>query len=99
MELTLVVLAAGLGSRYGGLKQLDAVSPGGETILEDAVAAAVRTGFRRMVFAIRRDLETEFRRTIGRRAEARVRVAAALRNLTRAAGGAAEPDVRTALLP
>jgi CTP:molybdopterin cytidylyltransferase MocA len=99
MELTLVVLAAGLGSRYGGPKQLDVVGPGGETILEDAVADAMRAGFRRMDFAIRCDLETEFRRTIGRRPAARVRVAAALRDLTRAAGGLAEPGMRTALLP
>jgi hypothetical protein len=57
---TLLVLAAGLGSRYGGLKQLDPVGPGGETILDYAVFDAIRAGFGRVVFVIRRDFAEAF---------------------------------------
>jgi NDP-sugar pyrophosphorylase family protein len=61
MALTLVVLAAGQGSRYGGLKQIDPVGPGGETILDYALYDAERAGFERVVFVIRRDFEAAFR--------------------------------------
>ena len=57
---TLLVLAAGMGSRYGGLKQLDPVGPGGETILDYAVFDAIRAGFGRVVFVIRRDFADAF---------------------------------------
>lgn len=57
---TLLVLAAGMGSRYGGLKQLDPVGPGGETILDYAVFDAIRAGFGRVVFVIRRDFAAAF---------------------------------------
>ena len=58
---TLVVLAAGMGSRYGGLKQIDPVGPAGETIIDYSVFDAARAGFRRAVFVIRRDFEAPFR--------------------------------------
>lgn len=67
MSLTLVVLAAGMGSRYGGLKQIDPVGPSGETVLDYAVFDAVRSGFTRVVFVIRRDFEAIFREKIGAR--------------------------------
>ena len=67
MSLTLVVLAAGMGSRYGGLKQIDPVGPGGETVLDYAVFDALRAGFTRVVFVIRRDFEAIFREKIGAR--------------------------------
>jgi hypothetical protein len=60
-EKTLVVLAAGMGSRYGGLKQMDPVGPNGETILEYSVFDATRAGFGKAVFVIRREFESEFR--------------------------------------
>jgi NDP-sugar pyrophosphorylase family protein len=65
MSLTLVVLAAGMGSRYGGLKQVDPVGPAGESVLDYAVYDALRAGFTRVVFVIRRDFETLFREKIG----------------------------------
>jgi dTDP-glucose pyrophosphorylase len=65
MPMTLLVLAAGMGSRYGGLKQLDAVGPAGETLLDYSVFDALRAGFNRVVFVIRRDFEGEFRRRVG----------------------------------
>ena len=53
MKLTLVILAAGMGSRYGGLKQLDEVGPSGETVMDYSVFDAMRAGFERVVFVIR----------------------------------------------
>jgi hypothetical protein len=67
MAMSLLVLAAGLGSRYGGLKQLDPVGPAGETLLDYAVFDAVRAGFGRVVFVIRRDFAAEFREKVGAR--------------------------------
>jgi choline kinase len=74
MSLCLVVLAAGMGSRYGGLKQIDPVGPAGETVLDYAVYDALRAGFTRVVFVIRRDFETVFREKIGSRYAGRVAV-------------------------
>lgn len=71
---TLLVLAAGMGSRYGGLKQVDAIGPGGEAILDYSVFDAIRAGFGRIVFVIRRDLETQFRGGVGARFERRIPV-------------------------
>ena len=58
---TLVLLAAGMGSRYGGLKQLDKLGPSGETIMDYSVFDAIRAGFGKVVFVIRRDIEQPFR--------------------------------------
>lgn len=60
MKPTLLVLAAGMGSRYGGLKQLDALGPHGETIMDYSVYDAIRAGFGKVVFVIRHDFEKEF---------------------------------------
>ena len=68
-SLTLVVMAAGIGSRYGGLKQIDPVGPSGEVVLDYSVYDALRAGFDRVVFIIRKDIEAAFRETIGRRIE------------------------------
>ena len=61
MKPTLFILAAGMGSRYGGLKQLDGVGPNGETIMDYSVYDAIRAGFGKVVFVIRHDFEQEFR--------------------------------------
>ncbi len=74
MAPTLLVLAAGLGSRYGGLKQLDPVGPSGETILDYAVFDAARAGFGRVVFVIRRDFETAFRAQVAAKYAGRIAV-------------------------
>src|ERR1700761_6998605 len=71
---TLLILAAGMGSRYGGLKQIDAVGPSGETILDFSIYDALRAGFGQIVFVIRRDIEEAFRRSIGSRFEQRIEV-------------------------
>lgn len=64
MKPTLLVLAAGLGSRYGGLKQLDKLGPNGETIIDYSIYDAIRAGFGKVVFVIRKDIEEEFREVI-----------------------------------
>ena len=69
MKPTLVVLAAGMGSRYGGLKQVDPVGPSGEAILDYSVFDAVRGGFGKVVFIIRHDFEAEFKEKVGRKYE------------------------------
>ncbi|ACB74437.1 nucleotidyltransferase family protein [Opitutus terrae] len=74
MQPTLLVLAAGMGSRYGGLKQIDPVGPAGETVLDYAVFDALRAGFGRVVFVIRREFEPLFRERIGARYTHRVPV-------------------------
>lgn len=67
MDKTLVLLAAGMGSRYGGLKQLDTLGPHGETLMDYSVYDAMRAGFTKVVFIIRHDIEDEFKRVIGSR--------------------------------
>jgi NDP-sugar pyrophosphorylase family protein len=74
MAPTLLVLAAGMGSRYGGLKQIDPVGPAGETVLDYAVFDALRAGFGRVVFVIRRDFAEVFREKIGVRYAGRIAV-------------------------
>ena len=69
MKPTLVVLAAGMGSRYGGLKQVDPVGPSGEAILDYSVFDAHRAGFGKVVFIIRKDFETEFKERVGSKYE------------------------------
>lgn len=64
MKPTLFVLAAGMGSRYGGLKQIDGLGPNGETIMDYSVFDALRAGFGKIVFVIRKDFEEDFRRVI-----------------------------------
>ena len=64
MKPTLFVLAAGMGSRYGGLKQLDGLGPNGETIMDYSIFDAIRGGFGKVVFVIRKDFEQDFREKI-----------------------------------
>jgi hypothetical protein len=64
MKPTLFVLAAGMGSRYGGLKQLDGLGPNGETIMDYSIFDAIRSGFGKIVFVVRHSFEEDFRRII-----------------------------------
>lgn len=64
MKPTLFILAAGMGSRYGGLKQLDGLGPNGETIMDYSVFDALRAGFGKIVFVIRKDFEADFREKV-----------------------------------
>ena len=62
MKPTLLLLAAGMGSRYGGLKQLDGLGPNGETIMDYSIYDAIQAGFGKIVFVIRKDFEDQFLR-------------------------------------
>ena len=64
MKPTLFLLAAGMGSRYGGLKQLDTLGPHGETIMDYSIYDAINAGFGKLVFVIRKDFEDDFRRIV-----------------------------------
>jgi len=74
MDTTLLVLAAGMGSRYGGLKQMDPMGPNGETVLDYSVYDAIRAGFSRVVFIIREDFAEAFREGVGARFEGKIKV-------------------------
>ena len=74
MKPTLLVLAAGIGSRYGGLKQIDKLGPGGQTIIEYSIYDAIRAGFGKVVFVIRKDIETDFKNIIGAKIEGKIPV-------------------------
>lgn len=78
---TLIVLAAGMGSRYGGLKQLDPMGPAGETVLDYSVFDAIRAGFDRVIFVIREDFAEAFRDGIGARFADRIKVDYAFQSL------------------
>lgn len=94
MSLTLVILAAGMGSRYGGLKQLDPMGPSGETVLDYTVFDALRAGFDRVVFIIRHDFADEFQRQVGHRFADRLRVDYAYQELTDLPDGQSPPPGR-----
>ena len=64
MKPTLFLLAAGMGSRYGGLKQLDGLGSNGETIMDYSIYDAINAGFGKLVFVIRKDFEQDFREKI-----------------------------------
>ena len=74
-------MAAGMGSRYGGLKQLDPVGPSGETIIDYSVYDAIRAGFNKVVFIIRKDFEEDFRSKITNKYKDKIRVEFAFQNL------------------
>lgn len=94
MEYTLVVMAAGLGSRFGSLKQIEPVGPNGEFIIDYSIYDAIRAGFNKVVFIIRKDFYNDFRETIGRRIEDKIKVEYAFQELTDLPTGYVCPDTR-----
>jgi dTDP-glucose pyrophosphorylase len=92
---TLLVLAAGMGSRYGGLKQIDPVGPNGETIIDYSIFDAMRAGFGKLVFVIRQDIEAAFREAIGARFEKRLPVEYVFQELDKLPPGFTVPPNRT----
>jgi NDP-sugar pyrophosphorylase family protein len=91
----LLVLAAGMGNRYGGLKQIDPVGPGGETIIDYSIYDALRAGFGKVVFVIRRDIEEAFRQAVGGRFEKHIAVEYVFQELDRLPQGFSVPIGRT----
>ena len=73
-DLTLVIMAAGMGSRFGGLKQLEPIGPGGEILLDMSIYDAQRCGFNKVVVIIREENEADFRKYVGKRIEERIPV-------------------------
>ncbi|MDX2286935.1 MAG: sugar phosphate nucleotidyltransferase [Bacteroidia bacterium] len=93
MQPTLLILAAGLGSRYGSLKQLDQLGPGGETIMDYSVYDALRAGFGKVVFVIRRDIEHEFQEFV-RKFQDRIEIAYVHQELDQLPEGVQPPEGR-----
>jgi UTP-glucose-1-phosphate uridylyltransferase len=92
---TLLVLAAGMGSRYGGLKQIEAVGPSGETIIDYSIFDAMRAGFGKLVFIIRKDIEQPFKEVVGSRFEKRIAVDYVFQELDKIPPGFSVPAERT----
>lgn len=93
-DITLLVMAAGMGSRYGGLKQLDAVGPNGETIIDYSVYDAIRAGYSKVVFIIRKDFEEEFKSKVGDKYKSKIQVEYAFQSLEDLPGGYTPPEGR-----
>lgn len=93
-DATLLVLAAGMGTRFGGLKQLEPVGPHGEAILDYSVFDALQAGFRRVVFIIRHDFEEAFRSQMLPRYAGHIDVAVAFQELSMLPAGFAAPPER-----
>ena len=95
-KTTLVVMAAGIGSRFGGgIKQLEPVGPNGEIIMDYSIHDAMEAGFNKVVFIIRKDLEKDFKEIIGNRIEKLIEVEYAFQELGNLPEGFSVPEGRT----
>lgn len=94
MKPTLIVLAAGMGSRYGGLKQLDRLGPSGETIMDYSVYDAIRAGFGKVVFVIRKSFEADFRDIFVKKLEGKIEVELVFQELDNVPEGISYPAER-----
>jgi UTP-glucose-1-phosphate uridylyltransferase len=94
MKPTLMIMAAGMGSRFGGLKQVSGVGPHGATLVDYSVYDALRAGFGKVVFIIRRDIEADFKETVGRKWESRVPVRYVYQELSMLPPGFSVPSNR-----
>ena len=96
MKTSLVIMAAGIGSRFGqGIKQMEAVGPSGELIIDYSIHDAIEAGFDKIVFVIRHDLDADFRERIGNRTAEKIEVAYAYQELDDLPEGFALPEGRT----
>ena len=94
-ELTLVLLAAGMGSRFGGLKQVEPIGPNGEFIIDYSIYDAIRAGFTKIVFIIKKENYELFRETVGKRIEGRIPVEYCFQDINDIPEGVSIPDDRT----
>lgn len=94
-ETTLVIMAAGMGSRFGGIKQLEPVGPSGEIIMDYSIYDAIKAGFNKVVFIIRKDLEKDFKEVIGNRIGKLIRVEYVFQELDDLPEGFVNPKDRT----
>lgn len=95
MKPTLVIMAAGIGSRYGGLKQIDPVGPSGEIVLDYSVYDAIQTGFGKVVFIIRPDIEEAFKEVIGHKLDGKIDVEYVFQTLEKVPGNFPVPGNRS----
>ena len=95
MKPTLLLLAAGMGSRYGGLKQLDGLGPNGETIMDYSIYDAIQAGFGKIVWVIRKDFEQDFREKILSKYEGHIPCEIVFQSLDKIPEGYGVPDGRT----
>ncbi len=93
-EPILLIMAAGMGSRFGGLKQMTPVGPGGEVILDYSVFDARRAGFKRVIFLIKHEIEEDFKRLVGRRMERHMEVRYAFQQTDKLPAPYAPPEGR-----
>jgi len=94
MQPTLVVLAAGMASRYGSMKQTQGFGPSGETIMEYSIYDAIRAGFGKVVFIIREEFESMFRENFGNKLEGKIKVEFAFQELGKFVGSRTIPEER-----
>lgn len=94
-DLTLVILAAGMGSRFGGLKQVEPIGPNGEFIIDYSIYDAIRAGFSKVVFLIKRENYELFRETIGKRVEGHIAVSYAFQDIDNIPDDVIIPSDRT----
>lgn len=94
-ETTLVIMAAGMGSRYGGLKQIDPVGPNGEIIMEYSIYDAIKAGFSKVVFIIKKEIEDTFREVIGKKIEGFVDVEYVYQSIDNVPKGFSVPEGRS----
>lgn len=95
MKPTLLLLAAGMGSRYGGLKQLDGLGPNGETIMDYSIYDAIQAGFGKIVFVIRHDFEEQFREQVLKKYEGHIPAELCFQSLESLPDGFSVPEGRT----
>ena len=95
MNTTLLIMAAGLGSRYGGNKQIDRIGPNGEILMEYSIYDAVEAGFNKVVFVIRKSMDAQFREMIGDKIAQKVEVAYAYQEYDTLPDGFIPPEGRT----
>lgn len=93
-DATLVVMAAGMGSRFGGLKQIEPIGPNGEIILDFSIYDAVEAGFNKAIFIIKKEIEKEFRQVVGKRIEKMIDVEYAFQELDKLPEGYEVPSDR-----
>lgn len=94
-DITLVIMAAGMGSRYGGLKQIDPVGLEGEIILDYSVYDAIEAGFTKVVFVIKHEIEKDFKEVIGNKYDGKVKIEFAFQDINNIPEGYTVPDGRT----
>jgi len=94
MKPTLVIMAAGMGSRYGGLKQIDPVGPSGEIVLDYSIYDAIQAGFGEVVFIIRSDIEEAFKKAVGAKFEDQIDVKYVFQTLDKVPDGFSIPEGR-----